>query len=159
MTGNGQKPPAPGSDDALVQEEFARMISGIAEVVHALAPHLNAEQAGQLTMQAVTEASNISHAIDDSVPGSEAASKHPGWGFQILLPPKKKGDPPQVVGIVHAPKDVRGTQPHEVVAHATVLAIATSPLARAVLRAHGYAIAFFQGPRKEQQGRIVLPGS
>jgi biotin carboxyl carrier protein len=152
-------------EQKMLEEELSRMIGVMASIIRGLAPHLTEQQAWQLAAQAHAEAQAIAPAIEHAAPQSKEAHDHPYWGFRVHIAPHKDHKTgqmvaPQLVGTVYAPKVVTPqTLPHEVVANVQVLSIATSPIGRAVLRAHGYAIDFYQGPAPKDKSLILMPGS
>lgn len=161
--GGGEPEQLTPEQQAQLDAELEQMLRVTAGIVRALAPHLSEEQSLALASQAMNEAPQIAPAIDDAVPTSKAAETHPWWGFRLWIAPHKdasgKTVPPQEVGRVHGPKAITPqTPPHEVIANIHVLALATAPIARAVLRAHGYSIDFFSGKAPPEKGRILLPG-
>lgn len=161
--GGGEAQQLTPEQQAQLEAEMGQMLAVTAGIVRALAPHLSEEQAQQLAAQAIAEHPAIAPAIDDAVPTSAAAQSHPWWGFRVYIAPHKdaKGNvvPPQEVGRVQGPKIIGpNTPPHEVVANIHVLAIATAPIARAVLRAHGYTLDFYSGKTPKEKSKLILPG-
>lgn len=105
--------------------------------IQMFAPHLTEEQLVELTRIMLREQPQTDQIYASAV-DPKLRKQHSIWGLRIFL---KK----QQVGEVTAPKKAELTmQPHEVIAHATVVALLDSPRARALIRAYGLNYDFFQ---------------
>jgi len=125
-----------------------------AQVLLGFAPHLSGEEAVMLAEQAILEGAQLAPVLDDAAPGSEGLRANPRWGFKIV----RVSDGAE--GVVVAPKQLTPESSLAEVAHCVnTIALATSIVARATLRAWGYRLDFFQtasdpaAPKK-----ILLPG-
>lgn len=125
-----------------------------AQVVAGFAPHLTPEQAVALAEQAILEGAALAPVLDDAAPGSEGLAKNPYWGYRVT----RVADGTQ--GTVFAPKQLSGAStPEEVVHCVNTAALATSIVGRAVLRAWGYQLEFFQSKAPAPKpGTVLLPG-
>ena len=152
----GAPPPSPAQAQEMAQAhaELRAMAAITAKVVRGFAPHITVEQSIELAEQAILEGQQLAPMLDDAVPGSPGLAMAPRWGYSV----KNMMSVEQTEGRVIAPKQLdENSSMEDVVRHAQTLALATSIVGRAVLRAWGYKLEFFQAkPAKE--GKILLPG-
>jgi len=139
----------------LVQME-KQVIAGMAEAIAGFCPPtMPRDQVLALAAQVIAEGAVLGRALDDALYGSEESAKHPFWAAVVLSP----GEKVQIAGPKRIPfGSEKTTQQHidQVMCSVTVLAFLTSPIARAVLRAHGYDIAFGQKGAPREQSKIIL---
>jgi hypothetical protein len=143
---NDQQQPGPPKG---IPPEMAAAAQMLGAMLRSFAPHITEEQAFVVAVNAISHGEQLSAVISDAAdPQSRVA--HPIWGYKLT-------DGSGNEGVVQCPKDVRQAQSlQEVMHHAMVIALVTSPPARAVLAAYGYQLEFFQAARKEES-QIILP--
>ncbi len=144
MNGDQQQPQGPEVDAAKAAMEM------IGSMLIAYAPHLKPEQAQGIAAACISQQEALGKVLMD---GAEPTSRteHPYWGFKLHVAAR-----PGNFGVVQCPKDLSQAKTlDEVLHHATVIAMVTSPTARAVLAAHGYNLEFFQG--KPPGPEIIKP--
>lgn len=140
---NDQQPPVdPGVQAAQAAME---MIGGM---LVAFAPRLTEEQARGICALILQQQDQLGQVINDAVDPT-ARDAHPIWGLRLH---NRGGDVPQKMGQITCPKifdDCASLD--EIMHYATVVALVTSPTARAVLAAYGYDIEFLQGGKAKPQ--------
>ena len=148
---NGKPPPQQPQMDEVAARELAHMAAMTAQVLRGFAPHLTDEQALMLSQQAIIEGNALAPVLEHAVPGTEEFEKHPRWGIRVTRVVDN------MTGVIVAPKQITAETPMDQVMHSVnVIALATSVVGRALLRAWGYKLDFFQtGP---EQPTILQPG-
>jgi hypothetical protein len=150
---NGGAEGAPPSDTQHVQME-REVVEGMAQAIGAFVPPTMPRDALlSLAAQVIAEGAILGRALEDASYGHENATKHPQWAAVVL----SQGEKVQIQGPKRIPiGGPRTTQQDidQVLCSVTVLALLTSPIARAVLRAHGYDIAF--GQRGAPKPNIIV---
>jgi hypothetical protein len=102
--------------------------------------------AGELSQQAQLGVV-LTDALDD-----EKRAANPRFGFRIRDLRKN-----EIIAEIQAPKDLsKATSLNELKHGVDVIAYATSPAARAVLRAYGFSVEFFQ-KKATASSKVVLP--
>lgn len=146
MSDDQQQPP-----DADVEAAKAAM-DMIGGLLVAYAPHLDMKTAHGIAAGVLNQQEALGQVLADGAEPTKRQS-HPTWGFKLHVASR-----PGAFGVVECPKDVgQAKSLDDILHHATVIAMVTSPTARAVLAAHGYHLEFFQGTGKPAAPEIVKP--
>jgi hypothetical protein len=111
------------------------------------APLCPQQRAQQIAQQVFLEQTGLGGVINDCA-DPQARAKYPQFGVRIIAPGGG-------VGVISTPKIPAGDL-QSTTHHATVLALALAPPARAVLLALGYKVEFFQSPA-QPASRIIVP--
>lgn len=140
---NGQQPPVP--DDVQAAQAAVQMIGGM---LVAFAPTLSQEQATGICAAILQQQDQLGQVINDAVDPAPRDA-HPKWGFRLH---NRGGAVAQKMGQVTTPKVFTECKDiNEVLHYATIIALITSPTARAVLAAYGYDLEFVQGGTPKPQ--------
>lgn len=142
MSGQDPKMPAPGTPEHEQLQGIRAAVEMVASIAQGFAPKLPPQQLLQLSAEVMQQQEALGRVIEDAHDEGRRAS-HPIWGFKL----RHQGE--HIAG-VRVPKDPAGLSPEQAVHHALVIALVTSPAARTVLAAHGYAVEFFQAKSDTQ---------
>lgn len=144
---NGASPPtAPELDEAA-----QAAISMVGSLVQGFAKDLPDEAVVQIAAGELSQQGGLGAVLTDAVEAS-ARQAHPAFGFRI-----RNLRDNEIVATVAAPKDLAKSKDLNQLKHGVdVIAYATSPAARAIMRSFGFAIEFFQGPL-EDGPRVIRP--
>ena len=143
--GKGQQQPPVPPEDVQAAQAAVQMISGM---LLAFAPTLKPEQAQGICAAILQQQDQLGQVINDAVDPA-ARTAHPKWGFRLH---NRGGAAPEPMGQVTTPKVfAECASISEVLHYATIIALITSPTARAVLAAYGYDLEFVQGGAPKPQ--------
>lgn len=126
-------------------------ISLIASLVKAFRPEVPDEAVLAIAGGEIAQQQGLGVVLSDAVDDAKRESK-PIFGLHL-----RNLDTDEIVATLEAPKDLRQVKSLNELKHGIdVIALSTSPAARAVLRGFGFGIEFFQKKEKEPS-RIVMP--
>ena len=126
----------------------------MAHILSGFAPHLSPEQALGLMQQVLMQQDGLMPVLQDAV---ENRKMHPLWGYRLFRR-SPDGKREELAGVA-VPKDAREAARRgldQLVHHANVLAMVTSPTSRALLAAYGLELEFFQGGEQPNKPKIHL---
>jgi len=131
--------------EAQAVEAALQMIGGI---LRAFAPALTEEQARGICAAILQQQDQLGQVINDAV-DPQVRAQHPTWGFRLH---NRGGAVTSKLGQVTTSKTFAELASlDEVLHYATIVALLTSPPARAVLAAHGYDLEFVHGGTPKPQ--------
>lgn len=146
---NGQQPPDMNDPQVQAAEAALQMIGGM---LVAFAPTLDEPKARGICAAILQQQDQLGQVINDAV-DPQARAANPRWGLRLH---NAGGSVPQKMGQIVTPKAFGECQSlDEVMHYATIVALLTSPTARAILAAYGYSIEFVQGGAAKP--RIHMP--
>ncbi len=147
---NGAGGPIYGGPPAAGPEDPAQAALGMmAGLISAFAPKTPEQAVVQIAMGELGQQQELGAVLSDAVDPQKRVA-HSLFGFKI-----RSLTTGEIVAGVEAPKDIATCRDLNELKHAVdVIAFATSPAARAVMRAYGYSIEFFQ---KKPESTIVAP--
>ena len=142
-------------DDDLQRQAAEAAVEALGAIVAGFAPHTLEDEArlrglcSAVLMQQEAIGVVISDACDPAV-----RKQYPFWGFTLR---NVGGRVEQAAGKVSVPKTFQELRSlDEVLHYATIVALVTSPAARAILAAHGYDIEFGQRADTPPEDKLVL---
>jgi hypothetical protein len=132
----------------LQQQMDAQGVAMLSPVLAAYAPFLSPERVQEIALQCVRQQQQLGQVIEDGA-NPQSRTPYPIWGLKL-----RGGQGGE--GVSKCPKDLgQAKSLDQALHHATVIALVTSPVARAVLLAHGFTLEFFQAP--EDKPQLVVP--
>jgi len=143
---NGASAPAADAQAVAMVQEMAQVVADMAGAEPQAA---FATVASELTAQ-----SQLDSVLGDVV-DPEAAQKNPVWGVTVFAPAGAE------LNIVATKRARPGESIDEVLKRTTIMALVVNPVCRALLRASGWQIRFWQSPKlpeSPKQPMILLPG-
>ena len=136
-TPNG--PAGPPAEAPGLDENAQAAISMIAGIIQAFVSEMPEEAVIQVAAGELGQQETLGVVLGDAVDPAKRQS-HPFFGFRIR---DLRRD--EIIAEVKAPKDLAQAKSLNELKHGVdVIAYATSPVARALLRAHGFSVEFFQ---------------
>lgn len=98
--------------------------------------------------RSLVEADQLNPVIEDA--SGKGADQHPRWGVAI--------ETGEGQGTLIANKPCKAQTKEEQIQALVVLAIVTSPIARAAAYAQGFKLSFFQAPADKPKSKLIVPG-
>jgi hypothetical protein len=129
------------------------MVAMVADTLAALAPHLTPEIVQTIALQVMGEQAQLAPVLHDLILGNPNMELHPILAMRLI-------DGQNNIGTITAPKTL--ARPHtlsEAAMLGHMLAMVTSPIARAFLYAYGYRLEFGQTAPPTPKPLIIVPGS
>jgi hypothetical protein len=145
---DGPNGPTPPPQD--IPEEAAHAaVSMVGSLIAAFARDIPDESVLQIAAGEVGQQAQLGVVLTDAVDDATRAA-NPVFGFRV-----RNLRDNEIVAVVECPKDLSKAKSLNELKHGVdVIAYSTSPAARAVLRAYGFSVEFFQ---KKDEPKIVLP--
>lgn len=121
-----------------MRHAMAQQAQLLALTAHPFAPHLTMPRLLELAAGVMTEQMELGPVLNDAVDVASRAA-HPLWGVKITSKATNVG------GVIKVSKNIEALKTiDEVMQYANVIGLATSPLARLLLRIYGLEYTFIQ---------------